>query len=667
MSNARRVAFLCALLSLTPIASLGSADFEEVGAAAGVANDAAAHGGLLFCDLDGDGDLDALVNTSTVTLYLQNDGGDPPAFTDVTDMMALGLSQPSPGGDARSIIAADVTNDGVVDVLRFGLGTLEVFEGRGDGSFGDSDQAANFFLDDTTPQTWTTNMEGGGVLDLDGDGYLDVVIENDSGMRFLENLAIGRIGFDYATPQPAGVNATNTMGIDPDAGRTANGDYMTVTDFDVDGLVDFAARINLGPDIYRQSSVGAFTALDPDIVADNGNKGSILFCDLDSDGDFDYLFTDGLSSEADVNHVFTFDASAGAFVRNDIEIPSGANGLDCGDVDNDGDPDILWSGPGTKRVLLNQWIENDGSAIDFVSMDLGDVTTGTGQGAVFGDYDRDGDLDAMVIQDADPNLLLRNDTNDDNYVVVRVRADVGSCADGGPVLREDVGAFATLTSAMGTFLGVREVNGGQGHGSQGTGWLHWGLPEGPTTAHDLTVTFQNGDHPPATLRVVPSELAASNADGYQLLEVVSTDPDGDSISTVDEMNDAAGTDDLDGDGYPNWYDPDADGDGLPDAAEAGDADPCTPAVDSDGNGVPDYLEVGPNPGDASVPDGSVDAAVDGGGADAGGGDAGAGVRLHGSGCVQCEVSGRGDGLPALGFAGGAVLLLSWRRRRRRRG
>jgi len=164
--------------------------------------------------------------------------------------------------------------------------------------------------------------------------------------------------------------------------------------------------------------------------------------------------------------------------------------------------------------------------------------------------------------------------------------------------------------------------------------------------------------------VVPADLAARSADSYQVLEVVSSDPDGDTISTADEMNDAAGTDDLDGDGYPNWHDPDADGDGRLDADEAGDSDPCTPAIDTDGNAVPDYLEDGPAVvPDASVPDGAV---PDSGTADSGGVDAGTDtgpseVQVHGTGCIQCTASRRAPAAPALAVLA-AVLLLTIRRR-----
>ena len=63
------------------------------------------------------------------------------------------------------------------------------------------------------------------------------------------------------------------------------------------------------------------------------------------------------------------------------------------------------------------------------------------------------------------------------------------------------------------------------------------------------------------------------------------DADGDTICDADE-----GTGDADGDGIPNYLDPDSDGDGIPDSVEAGDSDPRTPPRDSNGDGVPDALD-----------------------------------------------------------------------------
>ncbi|MBW1881436.1 MAG: hypothetical protein JRJ84_24025, partial [Deltaproteobacteria bacterium] len=48
------------------------------------------------------------------------------------------------------------------------------------------------------------------------------------------------------------------------------------------------------------------------------------------------------------------------------------------------------------------------------------------EGIAFADVDRDGDMDLHVNVDNDPNELWLNDTNDDDYLMVRVWADVSS-------------------------------------------------------------------------------------------------------------------------------------------------------------------------------------------------------------------------------------------------
>ena len=67
------------------------------------------------------------------------------------------------------------------------------------------------------------------------------------------------------------------------------------------------------------------------------------------------------------------------------------------------------------------------------------------------------------------------------------------------------------------------------------------------------------------------------------------DTDGDTISDVDEG--VALMRDTDADGVADYLDADADGDGVPDVFEAGDADLRTSPVDTDGDGIPDFQDV----------------------------------------------------------------------------
>jgi len=65
------------------------------------------------------------------------------------------------------------------------------------------------------------------------------------------------------------------------------------------------------------------------------------------------------------------------------------------------------------------------------------------------------------------------------------------------------------------------------------------------------------------------------------------DSDGD---TILDCHEGESGDDADGDGTPNWQDPDSDGDGIDDAYEAGDEDLWTLPVDSDQDHVADFLD-----------------------------------------------------------------------------
>ena len=78
------------------------------------------------------------------------------------------------------------------------------------------------------------------------------------------------------------------------------------------------------------------------------------------------------------------------------------------------------------------------------------------------------------------------------------------------------------------------------------------------------------------------------------------DTDGDTIADLDE--ELASARETEGDGVPDGLDEDSDGDGFPDAWEAGDDDPLTLPVDTDGDWTPDAYDLD------SDGDGLVDAA-----------------------------------------------------------
>ncbi|MEC7519989.1 MAG: VWA domain-containing protein [Myxococcota bacterium] len=68
------------------------------------------------------------------------------------------------------------------------------------------------------------------------------------------------------------------------------------------------------------------------------------------------------------------------------------------------------------------------------------------------------------------------------------------------------------------------------------------------------------------------------------------DTDMDGISDFHEGRSSGTSTDTDGDGAPDYLDPDSDNDGILDRDEAGDADPITSPVDTDFDGVPDFRD-----------------------------------------------------------------------------
>lgn len=365
-------------------------------------------GGHAWADYDLDGDLDLVINTQGRCYLMRNDGG---SFSDQTGALAQDFTS---GSLERTALFVDFNNDGYPDIFRNTHNDVRIYL---------QDPATNRFGDGaggTAPnQRFTSladgmNTEGAGALDYDGDGALDLFIDNHNfGIDILENDGAGN--FTHVTrkadspnpPYNAGDPSTWPLGLVQDA---TDGDYGWATDFNDDGWVDIVVR--------KRDQVGLFTNL------------------------------------------------GGSF------------------------QDIFLTGNNTSKLYLNQ-INNGGPPMSFTDSGLTFNNNG-GEGCTFIDIDRDGDLDLYTNRTGANRLYINNLRffSRFNHLYVQVNEDRDAFGLTGSEERFGVGATAKILDCDGNVIsGTREVNGGNGHGTQEPGIIHFGLPSGPLVPIVVEVAY----------------------------------------------------------------------------------------------------------------------------------------------------------------------------------
>ena len=329
-------------------------------------------------DMDGDGDLDALLgNAGSDRLYLNGGAG---VFTDAT---TTNLPFPSPG--SRSVALGDVDVDGDLDAF---LGTSypagqRLLLNGGTGVFTD---VTTTNLPSTLGSTWAVAL-----ADVDGDGDLDafagIYAVGGAQDRLFLNGGAGVFSDATATNLPALLDSTTEVAF---------------ADVDADGDVDLYVG-NSGPDrLYLNDGSGLFAESSPPVFPETSDTTTALaLADVDGDGDLDAFAGNSVPSTGEQNRLY-LNEGTGTF--SDVTAASLPALLDLtsavafGDVDGDGDVDAYVGnsggfGPGAgDRLYLN------GGAGVFVDVTAGnlpavlDVT----QAVALGDVDGDGDLDAFT-------------------------------------------------------------------------------------------------------------------------------------------------------------------------------------------------------------------------------------------------------------------------------
>ncbi|WP_425237271.1 FG-GAP-like repeat-containing protein [Ulvibacterium sp.] len=391
-------------------------------------------GAVAIADLDGDGDLDALVTTFDKIAWYENDGHGNFGTSQTITLSADG---------AEDMIVADMDGNGHLDVISTYSNDNQIawYPNYGNANFSGHGNLI------------TADAEGGAsivtIADLDGDGDLDVLstsISNNSSIFWYENDGRGNFdGQQTITTEALGTLSVSTGDLDGDGDLdvlSAHSDNGTIAWYEnaASSLtviatgpaanaisVDNAATLSL---TFSETVDGA--TLSADNIKISGNYGRPMGFGTPSvnanttvfDPDRDFLpgevitatlTTDVASSTGNLlASPFTYQFIAGVNPDSPGEFPNGQNTIFEGgrslprndvtvaDLDGDGDLDVI-ANHAPRGSIGSAWYENDGSGNlgDPQSIDLG-IQSFTG--ITTADLDGDGNLEVLAATTFDAQI-----------------------------------------------------------------------------------------------------------------------------------------------------------------------------------------------------------------------------------------------------------------------
>lgn len=282
-------------------------------------------GGVAAADFDEDGNVDlAVANHETDHLTMLRGLGGGSFDTEAWSPLTLGVSP-----HVHVVVSADLNEDGHADLVvdHRDAGGLRAFLGTGDGSFGEG----------TTIDMEGDPYRGFLVVDLDGDGHLDLASPNEleAGIR------LGKGDASFGPRRNVRVAPLAPFAI-------------AAADVDGDGNLDLGLGSGEGGDdaiVLRGDGSGGFEPYSEGPWPVGPGAKSMTGADLDGDGTGDLVVASWHSTRLTV-------LLGGPGGMRSLRVEAGENpwGVAAADLDADGRPDLATAnyGNGTVTILLTR-------------------------------------------------------------------------------------------------------------------------------------------------------------------------------------------------------------------------------------------------------------------------------------------------------------------------